>query len=265
MKVMQSNAWQNARHWQALVGVLAMAWAITNATGAAAQPREDHGPKEHGRPALAGPHGEHGPARGERPDMMRGGPEREHEHQGASDAGVMHGPHEAIRRRIDELEKKGDKLTPQEKQELEGLRANKHRMPWGQRKARFEQLKARLDAGKLTESEQAELEKMRQLDVKHQALEANDKVNAESRKQRAREAKRQALRESVKVGKDADTTAEYRKYAERMAKLERAQALATADDDKELIQKIQALIGKEQQRHGEWLTKHTSSPQGAAQ
>ena len=245
MKILRFDSWQSARHARAVVGVMTVAWAITNATAAAAEPAGDHGRKEHPNFPPPGQR-ERGPGMGERPNMrdmrdMRGHEhDRDagvaHEHDRDRDGGVMHGPHDA-----------------------------NHRMPWAARKARYSDLKARQDAGTLSPAEQAELERLRTFEARKKALESTEKTNAENRKKRAQEAKRQALRENPNVAKDPAATEEFRKHAERMAKLERAQALATTDDDKELLQRINTLIGKEQQRHGAWLAQHAAPKGGTAQ
>ena len=266
MKILRFYSWQSARHARAVVGVMTVAWAITNATAAAAEPAGDHGRKEHPNfpppgqrergpgmgergPGMGerGPGmGERGPGMGERPNMRDMRDMRGHEHDRDAgvahdrdrdrDGGVMHGPHDA-----------------------------NHRMPWAARKARYSDLKARQDAGTLSPAEQAELERLQTFEARKKALESTEKTNAENRKKRAQEAKRQALRENPNVAKDPAATEEFRKHAERMAKLERAQALATTDDDKELLQRINTLIGKEQQRHGAWLAQHAAPKGGTAQ
>jgi hypothetical protein len=254
MKILRFDSWQSARHARAAVGVMTVAWAITNATAAAAEPAGDHGRKEHPKLPPPGQHergpgmGERGPGMGERPNVHdirdRRGHERdrdagvahEHDRDRDRDGGVMHGPHDA-----------------------------NHRMPWAARKARYSDLKARQDAGTLSPAEQAELERLQTFEARKKALESTEKTNAENRKKRSQEAKRQALRENPNVGKDPAATEEFRKHAERMAKLERAQALATTDDDKELLQRINTLIGKEQQRHGAWLAQHAAPKGGTAQ
>jgi hypothetical protein len=137
-------------------------------------------------------------------------------------------------------------------------------MPGMQRRHRLAELKAKLDAGKLTDSEQKELEQLQTLQARHDALNAAQIAKAQSRATRAREAKRQALKENPNAGRDPATIAEYRKHAERMAKLERAKDLAAADGDTAMVQRIDAIIAKEQQRHAAWVAKNLPSAQGAA-
>jgi len=230
MKHLGPNSWQETRYWSAAIGALVFAWTMTNATAAVAEPKGGPDHKEH-----AGPRGDrghdkadHGPEKGERPGMMRG-----HEHESV-DAGVPHA-------------------------------RGGHRVSWAQHKARLAELKSKMDAGKLTDSEQSEVERLQRQQARHAALDAADKAKAQNRIARAREAKRQALQANPKVGKDPATTAEFRKHAERMAKLDRAKELAASDNDTEMLQKIDALIAKEQQRHAAWLAKNPPSAPGAAQ
>ena len=257
MKILRFYSWQSARHARAVVGVMTVAWAITNATAAAAEPAGDHGRKEHPKLPPPGQH-ERGPGMGERPNMrdmhdmhdMRGHDMRGHEHD--RDAGVAH-------------EHEHDRDRDRDGGVMHGPHDANHRMPWAARKARYSDLKARQDAGTLSSAEQAELERLQTFEARKKALESTEKTNAENRKKRAQEAKRQALRENPNVAKDPAATEELRKHAERMAKLERAQALATTDDDKELLQRVNTLIGKEQQRHGAWLAQHAAPKGGTAQ
>jgi hypothetical protein len=230
MKQLQPNSRQKARCWRIVTGALAFAWVMTNATSAAAQPGGPPGHREHGKPPEHGAlRPEHGPGKGA-PPMMHG----PHEHEGVGDAGVgpVHGgPPEAVR----------------------------------QRRLRLAELKSKLDAGKLTHGEQSELEQLQKQQARHDALDASLKAKDATRPARAREAKRQALKENPNLGKDPAALAEYRKYAERMAKLDRAKELATADNNTAMVQKIDSLIAKEQQRHAAWVAKIPPSAQGAAQ
>ncbi len=266
MRILRPNSHRVEFPWRGLVGALGVAFAITVAPCAGAQPKGEHGPKDHPRPAAAGKseaHAEHGHGKPDHPDM-RGAREHEHEHEhdGAQDAGVAHGPRDAVRLRLEELEKKGDALTPDEQQELAKLRENRHRMPWAARRARYADLKSRQDAGTLSAAEQGELQQLQVFENRRASLESTEKANAENRQKRAREAKRAALHENPSVGKDPATTAEFKKHAERMAKLERAATIASTESDDELLKKVNELIGKEQQRHGAWLAKHAPAQGG---
>lgn len=258
MRILRPNPRRAEFPWRALMGVASVAFVVTVAPCAGAQPKGDHGPKEHPRAAAAAQaeeHAERGHGKPDHPNMREA---HEHEHDDARDAGAARGPRDAIRLRLEELEKKGDKLTPEEHQELAKLRANRHRTPWAARRARYADLKARQDAGTLSAAEQGELQQLQIFENRRASLESTDKVNDDSRQKRAREAKRAALRENPNVGKDPATTAEFKKHAERMAKLERAAAIASTETDDELLKKINELIGKEQQRHGAWLQKHAA-------
>jgi hypothetical protein len=132
-----------------------------------------------------------------------------------------------------------------------------------QRKARLAELKQKESTGKLTQEEKAELERMERVQAAHEALANRAKEMAENRKNRSRDAKRQALKEFPKLEQDAAATAEYKKHAERLAKLDRAKELASADQNNDTVQKIDALITQENQRHQTWLANHQSTAPGA--
>lgn len=171
-------------------------------------------------------------------------------------------------KKLEELTQKetAGTLTPEEKTELARLKQfQQRRQTREERKARLTELKAKETGGKITPEEKAELEKMQQIQARHDELEKTLKVREENRKQRSREAKREALRESPKVASDAATTAEYKKYAERLAKLERARDLATADQNTEAVAKIEKLVTQENQRHKAWLAKQAAAANAAGQ
>jgi len=259
-----------------VLGVLAIASMVAYVSRAYAQPSGHDGHEGPAKAAhgQAGPHADQGPGKGEHSEGMRGMHEREHgaqerERGAGRDAGLAlghGGRQEAVQHRIDELEKKGDKLTLDEKEELTRLRSHPfHRIPFAKLKGRLQELQSKQDAGKLADGDQKELERLQKIQTRHAALEGAHQAQAQSRVNRSRDAKRRALQENPKVGKDVATNTEFTKYAQRMAKLDRAKELAAADEDTELVQKIDSLIAKEQQRHQAWVTKNSPSPQGAAQ
>jgi hypothetical protein len=209
---------------------------------------------KHGPDGKAGPDGErHGPG--------HGGP------QGTAGAPGLGGPHHGgmppgLQKKLDELKQKeaAGKLTDDEKKELARLNQfQQRRLTRDERRARLAALKQKETDGKLTPDEKAELEKVQKVHERYEDLAKKAKERADSRKQRSREAKRQALKESPKVRSDAATTAEYRKHAERLAKLERAKELATADQNTDAATKIDKLIAQETQRHQAWLAKQTAA------
>ncbi|MGC4063324.1 MAG: hypothetical protein QM784_01455, partial [Polyangiaceae bacterium] len=159
-----------------------------------------------------------------------------------------------------------NKLTDDEKKELEQLKqARPHHdrgLHGAKRKARIEELKQKGD--KLTDDEKKELENAEKAQTRHEEVDKKLKEKAETRKNRSREAKRQALKETPNIGKDAAVTAEYKKHAERLAKLERAKELASADENTEVVQRIDALIAKENARHQDWMSKHPAKSEGAS-
>lgn len=249
------------RTWCTYLGVLAMAVTIAGATDATAEGKGPKDQKGHHEPGKSGqvndPPGNPGKDRG-KPDHAQGG-------GGARSDG---GPLEAVTKQFNELrqKEKDGKLSDGEKKELEQLKQHRDRgRHWGaaKRKARIEELQQKAD--KLTDDEKTELAKARQDQVRHDEVDkkANDK--AESRKARSREAKRQAIKDAPNVGRDAEATAEYKKHAERFARLERAKELANADENGQMVQKIDSLMTRENERHQRWVTKNQSRMQAARQ
>jgi hypothetical protein len=262
----------------------AMLLAILVASGAAlAGPKAPGGDKPgHGKPGAGanpsevfgrpppGHHGAAGPA-GSAAEM------HEHGHHGMGAAGApgLEDHHHGMahfKQRLAELKQKetAGTLTPPERQELDRLeKMPKMPMGPGERKARLDELTEKESSGKASDADKAELEKLKQIQARHDAMRKRMAEMAEHRKERARDAKRQALKEFPQLNKDAAALAEYQKHGDRLAKLERAKDLAAADQRTELVQKIEALISKENARHQAWLSQHkpnTQAPsQGAAQ
>lgn len=271
------------RSFRTFLGLSAMTIALTVLTDASADPKpgakdgKDAKGQHEARKGLpgapgdkdkAGPKGEHG----------RGGPEgkadREHgmhpHEQGAAGA-PGHWGHgqdlKAIGQRLKELTEKeaAGKLTADEKAELARLKHHPGRHFGILRKGLLAELEAKEKAGKLTDDEKAELEKVRKIESKHEAMKKAFEKKAADRKERVRDAKRKALSEFPQLSENALAVAEYKKHAERLAKLERAKDLAEADENSEMTQKIDKLISAEKQRHQAWLSKNQSKAQGAAQ
>jgi hypothetical protein len=132
------------------------------------------------------------------------------------------------------------------------------------RQGLLEELEAKEKAGKLSDEEKSELEKVRKIQAHHDELKKKFQQAAEDRKERARKAKRQALEEFPQLHANGQALAEYKKHAERLAKLERAKELAEADEKSETVQKVEKLISAERQRHQAWVSKNQSQAQGAS-
>jgi hypothetical protein len=173
---------------------------------------------------------------------------------------------EAVQKRIEELKQKGNKLSADERRELERLsRPMPGRRTGHARKARLAELEEKESAGKLGAEEKLELERVRKIEARHDELQKRKDSQLKDRKSRSREAKRRALAETPNLDRNAPALAEYRKHAERLAKLERAKELAAADENSEMVQKLDTLIAKENQRHQAWLAKNPApkATQGA--
>jgi hypothetical protein len=266
------------RRWRTVLGIAATTLALAGVTDASAEPKA--GPRDakaHHEPGKAppsdkaGPRDEHGRGKADgKADFLHG--MRDHERGVAGGPGFDRHHHgetpEAVKKRIEELKQKEAQgtISAEEKQEL--ARIQQHmgpRQTGEQRKARLADLKQKEAAGTLTAEEKAELDKVQQIQARHDTMEKAAAEKAQNRKDRSREAKRQALKEYPKLGQDPTGTAEYQKHADRLAKLERAKDLAAADQRTDTVQKIDALITQENQRHQTWLAKHQSAAPGTSQ
>jgi len=265
------------RSFRTFLGFSAMTLALTVLTDASADSKQ--GAKE-GKDAKGQQEARKGPPgdkAGPRDERGRGGPEgkpdREHGmrlHEGAAGApGRGHPGHDlkAIGQRLKELTEKeaAGKLTTDEKAELARLKQHPGRHFGILRKGLITELEAKEKAGKLTDEEKSKLEKARKIEEKHEAMKKAFEKKAEDRKERVREARRKALTEFPKIPENALAVAEYKKHAERLAKLERAKGLAEVDDNDDMAQRIDKLVSAEKQRHQAWLSKNQSKAQGAAQ
>lgn len=257
-----------------------MTIALTVLTDASADPKpgakdgKDGKGQHEARRGLPGAHGDKDKA-GPKDEHGRGGPEgkadREHgmhpHEQGAAGAPGRGPDFKALGQRLKDLTEKeaAGKLTADEKAELARLKHHPGRHFGILRKGLLAELEAKEKAGKLTDDEKTELEKVRKIEAKHEAMKKAFEKKAEDRKERVRDAKRKALSEFPKLSENALAVAEYKKHAERLAKLERAKELAEADENSEMTQKIDKLISAEKQRHQAWLSKSQTKTQGAAQ
>jgi len=80
-----------------------------------------------------------------------------------------------------------------------------------------------------------------------------------ARKAKERDAQRQKLQAVMKTPMDDGVRAELKRNAERVARLERIKAVAHAEKDTATVEKTTALIGKENDRHDRWMTKHLAT------
>lgn len=269
------------RAFRTFLGFSAMTLALTVLTDASAEPKAGAKERKDAKGQQEARKGPPGDKAGPRDERGRGGPEgkpdREHgmhpwmhPHAGAAGAPGWGGHgHDlkAIGQRLKELTDKeaAGKLTADEKAELARLKQHPGRHFGILRRGLIAELEAKEKAGKLTDEEKSKLEKARKLEEKHEAMKKAFEQKAEDRKERVREARRKALSEFPKLSENAVAVAEYKKHAERLAKLERAKGLAEADENSEMAQKIDKLIATEKQRHQAWLSKNQSKAQGAAQ
>jgi hypothetical protein len=267
------------RSVRSLLGFCVLAMALTPVWSAAADPKGDHsrekGPKAQHEPKDR-PGAEKPGAKRDRDDRG-GGLEGKMEHgkmghgPGVAGAGGVGGPHhhdlKAVGKRLKELLEKQEagKLTAQEKAELARLKQHPGRH-WGiLRRGLLDELEAKEKTGKLSDEEKADLEKARKIQKRHDEIKNKFAEAAAKRKERARDAKRHALTEFPKLHQNAAAVAEYKKHAERLAKLERAKGLAAADENAAIVQKVESLVNAEKARHQAWLTKNQPKTQGAAQ
>jgi hypothetical protein len=81
-----------------------------------------------------------------------------------------------------------------------------------------------------------------------------------ARKLKEQDREREKLKAILKAPMDDATRQELRHHAERIARLERIRAVAQQEKDTATVDKVTALIAKENDRSDKWLAKHTSTP-----
>lgn len=96
-------------------------------------------------------------------------------------------------------------------------------------------------------------------DVKGKSVEARM-----ARKSTEHDAQRAKLTAVLKSPMDEATKQELRRHAERLARLERINALALEAKDTDAIDRAAKLTAKENARHDKWMTKLSASPAGGA-
>lgn len=80
-----------------------------------------------------------------------------------------------------------------------------------------------------------------------------------ARKAREHDAQREKLKGVLKGPVDDSLKQELRRHAERVARLERIKALAMTEKDTASSEKASTLLGKENDRHDKWMTKHAAT------
>jgi hypothetical protein len=122
-----------------------------------------------------------------------------------------------------------------------------------EKKAEHKALKEKEKAGELTDEEKAQLEKMEKrhkvLKAKHKTLKAKHKKLKKTWKARRRAARKKVLGKYPNIRKHPKAVAEMKKHFRRLAHLKRAKAVAEAEGRDDLVEKIDALIAKENARH----------------
>jgi len=127
-------------------------------------------------------------------------------------------------------------------------------MSHAEREARLEDLRRR--EARLAAAERMEYERLQEIRRRHAELERLEAERERNRLARIREAKRRAWQEGQHRHWDDRSYTEYRKHAERQAKLERYRQLAAANGEHRLVVRIDALIAHENQRHNNWVARH---------
>jgi hypothetical protein len=82
------------------------------------------------------------------------------------------------------------------------------------------------------------------------------------RKAKQHDAQREKLKGMLKGPMDEALKQELRRHAERVAKLERIQSVATTEKDKASDEKATKLLAKENERHEKWMSKHAEGTMG---
>jgi bacterioferritin (cytochrome b1) len=91
---------------------------------------------------------------------------------------------------------------------------------------------------------------------------ANSAEARADRKAKQHDAQREKLKSMLKGPMDEALKQELRRHAERVAKLERIQSVATTEKDKTSDEKATKLLAKENERHEKWMSKHSEGTMG---
>jgi hypothetical protein len=145
-------------------------------------------------------------------------------------------------------------LSPSEQVELGRMEEKRRAMSYADQQARLEDLRRR--EAKLAAAERMEYERLQENRRRHEELERLEAERERTRLARIREAKYRAWQQGRTRHWDDRSYAEYRKHAERQAKLERVRQLAAANGEVRLVVRIDGLIAQEDQRHNNWIARH---------
>lgn len=140
---------------------------------------------------------------------------------------------------------------------------DKHASPEGKANAAKEAHKAADKADKAADKADKKAEKA---DEKAEKAEGKAKASDDRAARRAKEheAQREKLKSMLKGPLDDATKQELRRHAERIARLDRVEAVAMEAKDNDTVERAKKLIEKENDRHDKWMSKHVAEMTGGA-
>ena len=175
---------------------------------------------------------------------------------------------EGLKKKLEDLAQKETQgtLSDDEKQRLARLRQIKQNFQKREdRVDRAKLLKQKETDGTLTAEEKPELEATKQREARFENLRKQTSDRLSTRQQRTRQAKRLALKELPRLFDDSAAKAEFAKHAERLAKIERARDVASAEQDADTLARLDKVRDRETQRHQAWVAKRRPAANSANQ
>ena len=129
-----------------------------------------------------------------------------------------------------------------------------------EREQRFKELKEREAKHLLSATEKTELKQVTVVRTYAERLaELEQKADADRDQRRVQNLERIKGEFGGKLPGDNDTIAEFRNFADHMAKLDRAREIAVVQARADLTKRIDAMLAAEQKRHDEWVARRKES------
>jgi hypothetical protein len=125
-----------------------------------------------------------------------------------------------------------------------------------ERERRFEELKEREAKHLLSAPEKTELKQVAVVRTFGERLaELEQKADADRDQRRMQSLEKIKGEFGGKLPGDNDTVAEFRNFADHMAKLDRAREIAVIQARADLTKRIDAMLAAEQKRHDDWVAR----------
>jgi hypothetical protein len=129
-----------------------------------------------------------------------------------------------------------------------------------EREQRFKELKEREAKHLLSATEKTELKQVAVVRTYGERLaELEQKADADRDQRRVQSLERIKGQFGGRLPGDNDTVAEFKNFADHMAKLDRAREIAVIQARADLTKRIDAMLAAEQKRHDDWVARRKES------